>query len=572
MNTRSIWGLLLLLFLLGCKDETSSPAPPLPEELLTSIAATKLFFFEARDQNNLITTVDTTTIEGIDYWQVTLEDGTFVYLDMDSVRTIDLDPGGWAATLNFSDNTSQNTDLLGDSIYIDGSNIFVNPYNTAPLTALVKVNMPVKGKFGIKVLPQNEGDIALGAELESFEFFHELPILGLFPEHDNEVEIYFRSEAGELRASKTIIVSTGGVSTTLNVEILSNELPISDEGIFIVGDRKIGFDQNGVVRWYYTGDGKHLYRKTKNGNLLVSAQQGSASYHSASFYEISMLGQRVKTYLVPNKMHHEVIELPNRNFLVASNSSPFLGNRNDGNLEEDLIVEIDRESGAVIKSWNLNDHFNNDRPRLDGSTNDDWMHMNALYFDETDQSIVFSGRHQSVVSKLDYETGAVKWVLAHPSGWNEGLADYILQPIQADGTPVDLATVDFLPYWQHAPLRLPNGNVLLFDNGNYRNKYEDSSVEEASYNRAVEYKIDEENLTVELVWQYDYNKEIFTVATGDVDYFPENGHRIVGFMNGSGKTPKIVELDQNGDVVFEVNINQGANYYRCEKLNLYDGL
>ena len=562
---------LFAFLIIACKTEDDETLE-LPAGAFENLLEAKLFFFEEATNNNLITTVDQVTIDEIDYCQFTMEDEAQVLVNKTMLDSFVTDPGAWLTQLYFSDGSIQDAGFLGDSIYIDENNTILDPFGTAPLTALIKTRMPVKGKFGLKLFPKEAGAIGLEHEFAHFDFFHEIPVLGLFPEYNNEIEIYFRSESGQLRASKTIQIETDRVSGAITVDIEQNLLAADDTGIYVVSDKKMGFDQTGETRWVYLGDGKQFYRKLKNGNLIMAAQQGGISYHSSKFYELSMLGQIVRTFEVPNKMHHEVIEMPNGNFLVASNSAPFTGNRNDGQLEEDLIVEIDRSSGEVIKSWDLNEVLNNDRPRLDGSTNDDWLHMNALVFDEDDQSILFNSRHQSVLGKLDYETGEVKWLLAHPSGWKSELEPFILTPIQENGSPVDLATTDFLPYWQHAPLKLPNGNILLFDNGNYRNKYEDPTVGEASYNRAVEYKIDEENMTVELVWQFDYDKSIFTEATGDVDYFPENGHRLIGFMNGSGNTPKIVELDEQGNIVYDAFVNRGSNYYRIEKLNLYEGL
>ena len=223
------------------------------------------------------------------------------------------------------------------------------------------------------------------------------------------------------------------------------------------------------------------------------------------------------------------------------------------------------------KAGDLNTILDNQRPRADGIENDDWLHMNGVYFNEADNSIVLSSRHQSLVAKIDYETGDLRWILAHPAGWGADWLPHILQPVNADGSPVNLASVDFLPYFPHAPTPLPDGSIAVYDNGNIRNFYEDPDVPQISYSRAVAYQIDEAAGTVQLVWQFDYGQALFTIATGDIDYFDHNQHRLIGFLNSGNGTPKIVELDANDEIVFEVDINTGS-YYRCEKVDLYDGL
>ena len=34
----------------------------------------------------------------------------------------------------------------------------------------------------------------------------------------------------------------------------------------------------------------------------------------------------------------------------------------------------------------------------------DWFHQNSIFYDETDESIIISGRNQDIVMKLDYKT------------------------------------------------------------------------------------------------------------------------------------------------------------------------
>ncbi|MDZ7691548.1 MAG: hypothetical protein U5K69_10560 [Balneolaceae bacterium] len=77
---------------------------------------------------------------------------------------------------------------------------------------------------------------------------------------------------------------------------------------------------------------------------------------------------------------------------------------------------------------------------------------------------------------------------------------------------------------------------------------------------------------MQLVWEFDYNHELFTAATGDVDLL-ENGNRLIGFMWSGNRTPKIVELNGNDEIVFDIEIDAGeGNYYRAEKFNLYSGM
>jgi arylsulfate sulfotransferase len=326
---------------------------------------------------------------------------------------------------------------------------------------------------------------------------------------------------------------------------------------------RMGFDQTGEVRWCYTPESNSQFsfmRKMGNGNMLL------VSPDTYSFTELTMIGQTVKKYSVPNGIHHDIIEMPSGNFLVASNS-------NNGVSIEDLVVEIDRASGSIVKSWDLNKILDPSRKAMPDTGPTDWFHMNSLFYDATDKSIIISGRAQSAVVKIDHATGALKWILGNPNFWNDALSKYLFTPVNLAGQPIDVTTTDFWQYGQHAAQRLQNGNILLYDNGDFRGYYDNQGVPQVSYSRAVEYAIDEQARTIKQVWSFDNNKSIFTPYTGFVQQLPAG--RLIAYMDGhlgNSGGPKIVELDNNNQIQFDADVNVGAFYYRTSKLDLYQGI
>jgi hypothetical protein len=59
--------------------------------------------------------------------------------------------------------------------------------------------------------------------------------------------------------------------------------------------------------------------------------------------------------------------------------------------------------------------------------------------------------------------------------------------------------------WQHDIRRLSNGNVTVYDNGNYHTP---------QFSQALEYQLDEVNFTAELVWNYIHDPVVYGRATG----------------------------------------------------------
>ena len=208
----------------------------------------------------------------------------------------------------------------------------------------------------------------------------------------------------------------------------------------------------------------------------------------------------------------------------------------------------------------------------------DWLHLNAVLFDSRDNSIIISARNQGLV-KVKYHNSELVWILSEPTGWSENMASYLL---------INRGSEDDYPYGQHAPEILPNGNLILFDNGLGR-KYSNNE----KYSRAVEYEINESEKSFELVWEYgkDRGEEVFSPFISDVDYLKDTNTRLITFgciaidydyidsTNYYGEwsvaepiKAKIIEVDDQGNVLFEVNVignSQQGSVYRSEKMSLY---
>ena len=546
------WVIIVLFNACSQKDEINSL-----EEKLT-FEQMKFSLTRSKDQNNPISKIDYL----LNTTQVTFENGDIVTIDNATIDRIENDSVNWLTSFYFNDKSSVSSFFVGQ-LNISNSNIAVNPYDKNPLTAFAKIETPIKGLFKVIVHGKGDNGIAIAKTFSDYGYAHDLPILGLYQNFANQVEFIFTNQNGVLRASKTLTLQTEPIPVTPNIIINTNTLGTDYNGIFIVSSLRLGFDQTGEVRWCYTPESSPQFsfmRKMANGNMLLVSPDGT------SFTELTMLGQTVKKYSVPAGIHHDVIEMPSGNFLVTSNS-------NNGVSIEDLVVEVDRVSGSIVKLWDMNKILDPSRKALPDSESNDWFHMNSLFYDTTDRSIIISGRSQSAVVKIDYASGELKWILGNPNFWNDALSKYLFNPVNSIGQPIDVTNTDFWQYGQHAAQRLQNGNMLMYDNGDFRGYYDNQSVPQKSYSRAVEYAIDEQARTIKLVWTFDNNKTIFTAYTGFVQQLPSS--RLIAYMFGplgNSNAPKIVEIDNNNQIQFDANVNLGAVYYRASKLDLYQGI
>jgi hypothetical protein len=207
-----------------------------------------------------------------------------------------------------------------------------------------------------------------------------------------------------------------------------------------------------------------------------------------------------------------------------------------------IIQEIDASHNVIFqwRSWDYIPITDSYEP-LTGSTVD-YLHMNAIDVD-TGGNILASFRHLSQVIKINRQTGEVMWKL----GGKENQFRFINE--HESNAP------NYFSY-QHDIKHLSNGDITLFDNGNQHSP---------QYSRAVEYKLDEQNKTAILVWDYRHNPDIFTLAMGDVEKL-SNGNTVIGWGSaGSNGAPALTELNPDNSIALELSLPNGEVSYRAFK-------
>ena len=82
------------------------------------------------------------------------------------------------------------------------------------------------------------------------------------------------------------------------------------------------------------------------------------------------------------------------------------------------------------------------------------------------------------------------------------------------------------------------------------------------YVRAVEFKVDEGSKTVEKVWEHiPYDKTVWSKAVGSIEE-KENGNILQGHGIVSNNFRQILEVNKNGDILFQARYYDLENFYR----------
>lgn len=405
----------------------------------------------------------------------------------------------------------------------------------APLTALAEVRTREPARLHLTIAGRDGNDLKV--EFSGFAEHHRIPVLGLYPDYRNTVEVTAETKTGEL-LRRSVTVRTRALPEHYPKVRLKRRLPeriapgmtflhlahYDAEGTYHPLPSAV--DRHGRVRWFYDGDIGHLLRRLDEGTFLIQRED--------SLVEIDMLGRDTgRRITVENGIHHDAAVLPDGNFLVLT-AAP--GSYEDG------VVEVDRQGGGIVRSWDFREILDPERPRQPRNLEkDDWLHLNAVTYDPASNGIVVSGRDQSAVVKIDRESGKLRWILGNHRYWKQEFRQYLLEP---QGEPFAW------PWGQHAPMLHPQqpGRILIFDNGNKRS-YDNPLPPEENYSRAVEYAVNPQTMEVRQLWEYGrrYGSELYTPFIGDANYLP-NGNRLVCFggitRNLQGEPVEIFDWEQ----------------------------
>ena len=457
---------------------------------------------------------------------------------------------------------------------IDNPKVLLDPYDASPLTALilfeteeeVSPKVTIEGKDKLTTI---ETEFAKNTK-------HYLPIYGLYADYNNKVDISYTLSDGK-KITKQVEIQTNKLPDdfVLPTSVKKDSSKLTNDLYFFTPSSKgytCAYDVNGDVRWYLSNNAIWDNTRLKNGHMMVSTERlVNSPYYMTGLYEIDLLGHIYNEYSLKGGYHHDYFELPNGNLLVASDDF-----NNEAGTVEDYIVELDRTTGNIVKTWDLKDVLNMEDGKSENWSNYDWFHNNSVWYDEATNSITLSGRHQDAVINIDYTSGKLNWIIGDSTNWSSEYQKYFFTPVGKD----------FEWQWsQHAAMITPEGYVFIFDNGNNKSKDSSKYVEASnSYSRGVMYKIDTDKMTIEQI--YEYGKErgssFYSPYISDVDYLSKNHYLIhsggivyvdgknsnqpAGFSSNTTLKSDTVEV-LNDKVIFEIVLP--TNNYRVEKLSLY---
>ena len=327
-------------------------------------------------------------------------------------------------------------------------------------------------------------------------------------------EVFLVGTAADTLVHFRVVVDTGsGPKPTSDYSITTGPLPtgtphpvvsgsMSDEWQFMVLPTQGAVpavtivNQLGEVVWYYRPmvEGGNLMRAllTADRKAVLLGHAGTqGKLEDSQLQYISIDGGTVRDIPTPY-FDHDLDELPDGTVAMISverrtrpNGTPW---------EADRIVELALD-GTETVIWNAWESL--DSTPYENEMAPNWTHANGLDYWAEEDAYLISLKTIGTLCKVNRSTGEIEWMVDGQLNEFDFGDDEIVQ-------------------LQHQFEMMPNGNLLLFDNG----------TPERGYSRAVELDLDIDARTATQVWEYIRTPPLVVFAKGDVQRF-DNGNTLV---------------------------------------------
>lgn len=270
------------------------------------------------------------------------------------------------------------------------------------------------------------------------------------------------------------------------------------------------FDWQGNIVWEYKLKSDHAvhhhtFKRLPNGNTML------LGWEYKSYEECLAKGRRPETILKEGVLEEDIVHY---------------------GIWPDFLVEVNKQNETVWE-WHAWDHLGTGKNQLDinyhlplclqtyGSA--DWTHCNAIDFDEKNNIVLLNSRNFSEFYFIDYKTGEIRY------RWgNKTTHTNAKKPSFGDDGDQTL----FGPHNAHF---LPNGNILIFDNGWLRPQGNRSRIVEMNPQ------------TNKIVWEYiSQNPNGFSSPYQGSCQRLENGNTLICSSNAG----QIFELTPKGKAVW----------------------
>jgi hypothetical protein len=355
-----------------------------------------------------------------------------------------------------------------------------------------------------------------------------------------------------------VLTSTNQLTTRYVLEVVPSSFPKisvtnfvrpSEPQVTLMGAKATGpghylmvIDDNGVPIWSKGVPLGHNLQLQKNGLISYVVFTGTNSAGEQLSHNVVMDPFLNELFAIKptngynNDVHTFTMTRSGSYLLLGFSNAVHEVQTPDGltntTMRDAVVQEIKWPSGELLFEWNSWRKFDLDNVKYPEPA--DYAHINWID-EDTDGHLLLSARSQSQVIKVHRTTREIMWRLGRGGHF----------------TFIDDPKNGFAG--QHSAHRLPNGNLLIFDNRNFATT--NAVIASEGPSRVVEYRLDEQAKSATLVWSY--SRDGFHTTSNGGAYRMENGNTLISW----GRTPPgfITEVDPSGAIVTDIRVVDDAN-------------
>ena len=280
--------------------------------------------------------------------------------------------------------------------------VMMNPYGTAPLTAIIRDNGYTLHDVTVRIVPKANGyDLKYKVSDAQLLTHGGIPVFGLYPDYLNHVEVTYTRELRGKRETMTdtyqlyappVYTEVAGIPTErhalFGVEVKKVDPEFKDRLYYVnniaeksgIGTRAVWnnpaggalqwnfwpqnavIDTKGDIRWFLFANPIYDLNDMYQAGVMMGFKQnddGMISWgYGQRYVKYDIMGREVFNRLLPyrfNDISHSVDDAQNGHYFLRVASSNYL--RPDGKhvrTVRDVIAEVD-QNGVVVDEWRLAD-------------------------------------------------------------------------------------------------------------------------------------------------------------------------------------------------------------------------
>lgn len=288
--------------------------------------------------------------------------------------------------------------------------VIPNPYGLAKQTALILFNSSKEYKVRYRVFGDHGNDF----EAESdYTTRHRVAVLGLYLERSNKVDLSLIDREGRVVKHRLIRIYVSEVPDNQKDLVLDvkGEEEASFPFLAVNGAAfsPLVFDADGVIRYSMQ---LRTYKlgmlPMPNGHVLLADRTANivnrmGKIQPCCYHEMDYMGRVYRTYVLSEPVGTAIAQHDNSLFLVTTS---------DGEHYNDSIMELDMNTGEVVKSIRLLDLLGEKY-----HTGKEWLLFSAMEY--RDGKLLLTLKRIHTIAQLDWESEKLDWVLAPQVMWKD---------------------------------------------------------------------------------------------------------------------------------------------------------